>query len=156
MSHKLITWAGAFVAVVGLTLATSQVEARQCRSQRSRCCGQSSNCGYGNGYAQSSNCGYQTSNYRYQQTTNCGYRNGCGNGYGIAYGTGYGSRYGNGWRQTARYVSTGTACCTPQSTWQSGQPAAGTAPGYYNTPTPAGDSMPPTPIAAPPAPAPGA
>jgi hypothetical protein len=58
MNRNLITWAGIFVAALSLTLASADVEARQCRSRhRNRCCRQTSNCGY-------------------QQATNCG--NGCG------------------------------------------------------------------------------
>jgi hypothetical protein len=115
MTRKLITWVGAFVAVVSLTLATTDVEARQCRSRhRNRCCQQTSNCGY-------------------QQAGNCG----------------------SGCQQTARYTSQSTACCTPQSNFSSVTPVSGTEQPAYDTPTSA-DSMPPTPIATPTAPAPGA
>jgi hypothetical protein len=126
MTRKLITWAGAVVAVVSLTLGSANVEARHCRSHhRSRCCQQTSNCAF----QQTTNCGSQ-------QATNCGNQSGCG--------------------QTAGYASTATACCTPQSTCGNVQPASGTAPPAYGTPVSAGDSVPPRPIITVPAPAPGA
>src|SRR5579863_2403429 len=45
MTRKLITWAAATVAVVSVTFATADVEARQCRNhRRSRCCHQMTTC----------------------------------------------------------------------------------------------------------------
>lgn len=132
MSRKLIAWAGAFVAVLTLTLTSADAEARQCRNRcRNRCCRQTTNCGY-------------------QQASNCGYGGGCGQTNNCGYANGRGSRCGNGCgQQMARYTS--TACCTMQSNFGSVTPVSGTVQPTYDTSTSA-DSMPPTPIATPPAP----
>jgi|GEM_PF-4503106 len=136
MSRKLIAWAGTFVAVLTLTLASGDAEARQCRNRcRNRCCRQTTNCGY-------------------EQANNCGYGNRCGQTHNYGSAIGCGSRCGGGCgQQTGRYTS--TDCCTSQSSFGNVTPVSGTMQPTYDTSTSAG-SMPPTPIATPPAPAPGA
>lgn len=77
MTRKLFSLAGVLVAVFSFTVGSTDVEARHCRGQRTRCCQQSGN----NGFQQNANYGFrnnsmtgnccqQTGNNGYQQTSN--------------------------------------------------------------------------------------
>lgn len=131
MTRHVITLAGAFVAVACLTLGSADAEARHCRGRRNRCC-------------------QQTSNYGCQQGCNSGCQQGCNGGYR----QGFSGGYYNG-QQQAAYPATTTACCTPQSTWRSGQPTSAMQPAY-DVPVSAGTPVPAGLIVSPPAPSPGA
>ena len=131
MTRQVIALAGAFVAVVGLTLGSAEVEARQCRThRRNQRCQQTSNCA-----------DQQTGNY--QQTSNCGYQSSCQQTARCA--------------STATACCTPqSTCCAPVSTCCSVQPVSGTVQPAYDTPASSGDSVPRAPIVTAPAPAPGA
>ncbi|MBI3863358.1 MAG: hypothetical protein HY290_15820 [Planctomycetia bacterium] len=78
-----------------------------------------------------------------QQTSNCGYQQGCSSGFQ------------SGCQQTACCAQAANACCAPQATCCNVQPASGIMQPAYDTPAPAGNAVPATPIGSPIAPAPG-
>lgn len=126
MTRHVITLAGTLIAVACLTLGSADAEARHCRNRHRNRCCQQIN-----------NCGCQQGwNGGYQQATNGCNQSGC--------------------QQTSFYASTVNACCTPQATCCSVQPASGIMQPAYVTPTSAGNAVPATPIVSPPAPSPGA
>jgi len=77
MTRQLISWTGAFVAVVSLTLASAAVEARQCH-RRNQCCQQAGNCGYQSGCQQTAGCSSLASACCTPQSTCCTPQSTCG------------------------------------------------------------------------------